>query len=68
MNRLVRVQQKDRQQGPLLRAAYIGGMPVYRDLERPQKAIFKHTPTPQHSQARPGTGGQCWRAVLPPAM
>jgi hypothetical protein len=51
------VEQQDRQQGPLLQAADVNGMPVHRDFERPEKAIVDHFPTPEHSQARQGTGG-----------
>ena len=57
MDRLVRVEQQDRQQGPLLQAPNVNGMPIDRHFERPQKAIVDHFPAPEHSQARPGTGG-----------
>ncbi len=69
MNRLVRVQQQDRQQGPLLEAADVNAAPVDGNLKRPEKAIVDHFPTPEHSEARRSTSGIALTAMaLPPAM
>jgi hypothetical protein len=49
------VEQQDRQQGPLLQAADVNGMPVDRYFERPEKAIVDHFPqlpsTVKHAKA-----------------
>ena len=53
-----RVQQQDRQQGPLLPAANVQGVPVEGNLERPEKAIVDHFPpspsTVKHVEGLPG--------------
>jgi hypothetical protein len=54
VNRLVGVQQQDRQQRPLLQAAQVDGGPVDGDFQRPQEAITDHFAPPRHSQPRPG--------------
>ncbi len=55
MNRLVYIQEQDRQQRPLLPAAQVGGGPVDGDFQLPQQAITDHfTPpsTVKHARAR----------------
>jgi hypothetical protein len=68
VNRLIRVEQQDRQQGPLLQAANVNSMTIDRDFERPQKAIFDHFPAPEHSQAHPLTRRIALTAALSAAM
>jgi len=57
VNGLVRVQQQDRQQGPLLQAANVQGVPAGGSFERPKKAIVDHFP-PSPAQSSTSKAGR----------
>ena len=61
VNRLVRVQQQDRQQRPLLQATQVDGGPVDGDFQRPQQAITDHVASPKAQSSTPGPRANRWR-------
>src|SRR5262249_30997608 len=61
MNRLVRVEQQNREQAPLFRAADVHHVSVEDNFERPEQAIVDHSPhfptTVKHVWARADRSG-----------
>lgn len=62
-HRLVRPEEEDREQRPLLQAANIKGVAIDVSLDRPQKAVIDHPRSPTHPSTAlldctPGTASQ----------